>query len=72
LYSSKVDELEKKLNTGDYVILSLFTGLNVDTLKDSIKTSYKDYIQDITSKKYEILSKIEVVETNFNNGLIST
>lgn len=72
LYSSKVEEIEKKLATGDYAILLLFTWININTLKDNIKTSYKDYIEKITSKKYNILSEIEVTKTNFDNGIIST
>ena len=71
-YKTKFINLQNTLQTGDYKILTYFTGIELSPALEQVKQKYSDYVSTITSKKYDILSELTTTQTNFKNGLIST
>ena len=71
-YQDKFSQLQTSLQTGDYKILTYFTGIDVSPVLQQIKDKYASYLKDITSKKYDIMTELTTTQTNFENWLITT
>lgn len=69
---TKLQIEKEKISTWDYKILAYLTWTSIDYLFDKNKTNYKNLIKKITASKYDIVSKLDVLENNFNNSFIST
>ena len=71
-YQDKFNQLQASLQTGDYKILSYFTGVDISSVLQEVKDKYSSYLKDVTAKKYDILAELSTTQTNFENWLIST
>jgi len=72
VYLWKFNNLKAQFSTWDYKILQLFTGLDVDSSISQIKQKYASYLQDINQKKFDLLSRLSDLQTQFENWLITT
>lgn len=75
IYEKYVDLLETRdglLLTWDYKQLLLFTWVETDLLYEDVKQKYKWILQNLTSKKYYIISDLDSLENSFDSNLILT
>jgi len=71
-YKTIITNINNNISTWDYKILSQLTGVNTNNLNNSIKNNYTNLIKTITTDKLNIVWKIDINQTNFNNNLITT
>jgi len=71
-YKNKFEQLQTQLQTGDYRILSYFTGIDIGSVLQKTKNKYISYLKNITTKKYNILADLSTIQTNFENWIIDT
>ena len=69
---NKIQDEKQKIWTWDYKILSYLTWTSIDSLSEETKTNYQDLIKKLTSSKYDIISKTDLLENNFENSFITT
>lgn len=69
---SKIKSKKAEIETWDYKILSYLTWISIDVLENKSKANYQSLIEKLTSWKYDIISKLDLAKTNFDNGFITT
>lgn len=63
---------KEKVGIWDYKILSYLTWTSIDYLNTNSQTGYQYIIKKLTSSKYDIISKIDLLENNYENSFITT
>lgn len=71
-YENLVSNIDDKMATWDYVVLSQLTWINTNNLDDTIKTQYTNLIRNITTKKLNIIWEIDINNNSLKNNLITT
>jgi len=69
---SVIQNEKQKIGTWDYKVLSYLTWTSIDSLSEENQTGYQGVIKKLTSSKYDIISKMDVLDTNFSNSFITT
>ena len=70
--NNKIQGEKQKILTWDYKILSYLTWISINSLSEENKRNYQDLIKKLTSSKYDIISQLEILDTNFSNSFITT
>jgi len=71
-YENKYKIIKQKYSTGDYVILSNLTWLNLTGLKQNIDEKYTNFAKLLINEKYKLSAKVDDIQNKFDTKIIST